>query len=260
MFHNSKEGIQYNVKMFHYADGVQVRIYEKPLLKGYSIDEELTENKQELTIEQLEQKHKRSIESSMNRTIQNIYGITRANNWEWFLTLTINPSLLDSTDYDEVTKKASQWLKDLRKRVSPHMRYILVPELHQDGQKWHIHGLLAECPELSFTKTSIVKSGKRIYNLGNWRYGWSTATMVEHSGKVSRYITKYITKELCELSQGRRRYWASNNCLRMTDVMTHDYLTEEQKEEYIKQISNDIKHMKCCEHIRSKQKVKYIEV
>lgn len=178
-FH-SKEGIAYNVKMFHYEDGVQIRMYKKPLIKGYVKDDTdfVTKNNYDLTIEQIEEKHEKSIESSMNRTVQNIYGITRANTWDWFITLTINPQIIDSTDYDAVTKKSSQWLKDLRKRVSPDMKYILVPELHSDGLKWHLHGLLADCPQLSFKKTSIVKSGKTIYNLDNWKYGWTTATKV----------------------------------------------------------------------------------
>lgn len=260
LFYSNTEGIPYNVKKYHYADGVQIRMYEKPLYKGYTMDRDVSETKTNLTIEQLEEKHKRSIESSMNRTIQNIYGIARANIWEWFITLTINPQKLDSTDYDLVTKKASQWLKNLKKRVAPDMKYILVPELHSDGYKWHIHGLLSDCNELAFENTSIVKNGKVIYNLDNWKYGFSTATQVEHTGKVSRYITKYITKDLCELSQGRRRYWCSLNCFRMNDVLEIDFLSDSEKEDYIKDIATNIQYMKFSECVKSKQLVKYIEV
>ena len=248
------------MKKYHYADGVQVRFYKKPLIKGYSVITEQTEINLNLTIEQLEEKHRRSIESSMNRTIQSIYGIARANVWDWFLTLTINPQMLDSTDYDLVTKKASQWLNNLKKRVAPDMKYILVPELHKDGKKWHLHGLLSDCGNLSFEETPIVKNGKTIYNLGNWQYGFSTATRVEHTGKVSHYITKYITKDLCELSQGRRRYWSSLNCYRMNDVLEIDYFTEAEKEEYIRNNGTNIQHMKCSECKKSKQQVQYIEL
>jgi RNA binding exosome subunit len=257
----NSDGIRYNVKKYHYHDGVQVRFYKQHLVKGESRTSYEKDDfcNYELSIEQLREKKNKYVESSRNRTVQNIYGIARANKWDWFITLTINPKKLDSSNYGEVTKKASQWLKDLRKRKSPNMVYILVPELHNDGKKWHIHGLISNCDELDFKETDIEKNGKVIYNLDNWKYGFSTATKIEHSGKASSYITKYITKELCERTPHKKRYWASNNAYRMNDVLEIDNLTDEEKENYIKQVSGQINYMKKISH-SSGQEVIYLEI
>ena len=274
---------EYNCKIYHYVDGVQVRFYKKSLHRGFTLEREKQEDfdfentlsdvaddeEERFEKDEIEEKgevgrkedvNSDSILSSMNRTIQSIYGISRSNSWDWFLTLTVNPRLIDSTDYDLVTKKLSYWLNNLRKRKAPDMKYILVPELHKDGKKWHFHALISDCSALRFKETNIIKNGKLVYNLLDWLYGFSTATKVEHSGRVSNYITKYITKELCQMTVGRRRYWASLNCFRMNDVMTIDYLTEEQKCDFIKKYSERISYMKTLDCKKSNQTVRYIEI
>lgn len=258
-----QEGICYNVKKFHYATGTQVRIYQKPLTHGSIREEREYENDEkdiENDVEDEESKHNKSVESSKNRTIQSIYGIARANMWDYFLTVTFDPKKVDSTDYELVSKKVIQWLNNLKKRVSPCMRYLLVPELHSDGRKWHFHGLLANCPELSLKDSGLVKDGKVIYNLSNWKYGFSTVTEVADSGRVSSYITKYITKELCDFSKGKKRYWASKNCLRANDVMEIDMVVPDDIEKYIRSISSEVKYMKQVKNEKSGQIVTYIEV
>ena len=40
-----------------------------------------------------------------------------------------------------------------------------------------------------------------------------TATRVKDKERVTSYITKYITKDLCNASYGRKRYWCSRNLI-----------------------------------------------
>ncbi len=256
-------GLGYNVKKYHYAHGTQVRIYSKPLVRGKIIEtKEVIEREiEELTINQLENKAKKSKESSMNRTIQSIYGIARANTWDYFLTLTFDPHKIDSTDYDLVTKKATIWLNNLKKRKAFDMQYILVPELHKDGKKWHVHGLLAQCDELTFVDSKRVDNlGKIVYNLENWKYGFSTVTRIVHSVKASSYIVKYINKDLCAMSKGKRRYWASKNCLRADDCMTVDLMTSDEIDSFIYANAERIEYMKTTNCVQSGVTVKYIEL
>ena len=58
-----------------------------------------------------------------------------------------------------------------------------------------------------------VKNGKEIYNINNrsFKYGFTTATKIESTEKVSNYITKYITKELITMSKRQHRYLYSKN-------------------------------------------------
>ena len=69
------------------------------------------------------------------------------------------------------------------------------------------------CDKLKFENSGIVKNGKEIYNINkrSFKYGFTTATKIESTEKVSNYITKYITKEIITMSKGQHRYLYSKN-------------------------------------------------
>lgn len=153
----------------------------------------------------------RSLNSSKNRTVNSIYEIARSNEWEYFLTLTFNPEKVDSFNYDDVVKKLSKWINNIKRKYAPDLKYVLVPELHKSG-RFHFHGLLSNIGDLKLIdSTKRDKSGNIIYNIGSYKYGWNEVTKVVDTQRVSTYITKYITKELCAVSFGKKRYWHSNN-------------------------------------------------
>ena len=56
-------------------------------------------------------------------------------------------------------------------------------------------------------------AGEEIHNINkrSFKYGFTTATKIESTEKVSTYITKYITKELITMSKGQHRYLYSKN-------------------------------------------------
>lgn len=152
-----------------------------------------------------------SLKRSMRRTKQTIYDIAQANDWEYFFTMTFNPDKVDSFDYEEVTKKLSNWLKNMRK-CSENLKYIVVPEKHKSG-RWHFHGLFANCGELGFVDSEKrTHKGQVIYNVGKYKFGFSTAIELDFDKAICTYLTKYITKDVCEQSKGKKRYWASRNC------------------------------------------------
>lgn len=159
---------------------------------------------------EIERKKKRSIASSMGRTINAVYQKARANTWDWFITFTFNPDLVDSMDYGLVVKKLSKWLNNMKLQC-PDMGYIIVPEKHKSG-RFHFHGLFRGCDGLGF-----VPSGKQtfkgdvIYNVGKYKLGWTTATKINDQTRVTKYIAKYISKDLVQVAFNKRRYWASRN-------------------------------------------------
>ena len=75
--------------------------------------------------EEVAAKRKRSIASSMNRTVNAVYHKARSNTWDWFVTLTFDPDLVDSFDYGLAVAKLSKWLNNLR-RLSPDIGYVMV--------------------------------------------------------------------------------------------------------------------------------------
>ncbi len=233
----------YNVKVIHYVGGDQMRIYKKPI-KSPGETMRLNPDTGEIIPLQHDPDKimynpftdrveyvrdlvdaDRSAHVSAARTVNKIYSITRSNRWEWFVTLTFDPVKVDSYDYGVVSKKLHQWIDNLKRRYCPDLKYILVPELHKSG-RYHFHGLFAVCDGLKMVDSGhrvikryrddkgrmrFKKTDQIIYNVGRYNYGWSTATQVTDTKRVSSYISKYITKDLCAATVNKKRYWASRN-------------------------------------------------
>jgi|LGOV01.1.fsa_nt_gb hypothetical protein len=209
-------------------------------------------------LKSMDDKQQRSALSSANRAKNKTYEYARANTWDYFTTMTFDKTKVDRYCYDSVSKKMSQWLKDARKRKAPNLKYIMVPEMH-DSEKsevkcgdcgelfknsrktcpqckgknkvyaWHFHGLWANTGELKFSDSEKKDSFKRvIYNIDNFKIGLTTATEISDSKKASNYISKYITKTLCNQIKGKRAYWPSRN-LEKPHITRLDLSPDEKK-------------------------------
>lgn len=228
----------YNCQIVKYPHGYQVRLYDTPHELPPPSDDKLTlEKLSDLDVlhrwtkysledpghifemdqsdiytmmENMAEQEERCLRSSMGRTVNKVYYLARSNDWEWFFTLTFNPEVVDSFDYAACTDKLSDWLANMRRKC-PDMKYIVVPEQHKSG-RWHFHGLFSNCNNLGFVDSGKrTKSGDVIYNVGKYRLGFSTATKVRDFRRVTKYIGKYITKDLCAVTKGKKRYWCSRN-------------------------------------------------
>lgn len=158
-----------------------------------------------------ERKKEHSLYSSLNRTRSALYMYARQCDWEYFITLTYSPDKIDSRyDFSLCMKKTHKWINNCKNRKARELLYLLVPEQHKDGA-WHIHGLLCNTTGLTFTDSGKRYDGKIVYNLDDWKLGFSTATKVADTCKVSNYITKYITKDLCAVTPGKQRYFVSKS-------------------------------------------------
>lgn len=104
----------YNIKVYDYLDSVHIRLYSKEIYSSEKVagvkdlEECLLQKSSDV---RTPVDRDRSIRSSRARTIQEIYEITRANTWSYFLTITYNPQYIDRTDYDAITKKNKQVVK-----------------------------------------------------------------------------------------------------------------------------------------------------
>lgn len=194
--------------------------------------------------DEIEEKMKKdeSVRSSRSRTIKNVYDYGRSNMWEWFVTLTFDPEKVDSFNYSEVSEKLSKWLNNLR-RNCPDMKYLAVPELHKSG-RWHFHLLMSCVDGLNFVDSGhFSDTGQPVYNLGNYKFGWSTAIRLDGDMAVVSYLCKYITKELCTSTKGKKRYWVSRN-LDKPEVIDH-WVADMSLDDILKQIGvSEADHIK----------------
>ncbi len=197
-----------------------------------------------LSEEELQDKKEHSIRTSLNRSKRMIYDYGRSNVWEWFFTLTFKPvEKFDKENYSECSRKVRKWFKNIRNNYCPNIKYLIVPEQHESGA-WHFHALVSNCDGLTFVKAvnnqefrkdkngnvlinkkgesvpnkyfgdhlrTSYPDGEYIYNIAQYKNGFSTATKIIDTRKAVSYVVKYMTKELCECTFGMRRYLPSMN-------------------------------------------------
>lgn len=236
----------YNVRIKKFYDTEQVQVFSKGVRSKGEVEYfdtccdpitgevirhevgELIENPFTGKVERMKEFYDihRSEKVSKSRSIRAIYDIARSNCWEWFFTFTFSPERVDRYSFEDCTKKFSKWLNN-QKKIAPDMMYIVVPELHKDGA-YHFHGLFSKVDGLGLTDSGKLDSfGNPIYNIGKYKWGWTTATKIVDFRRASSYLCKYITKELCAVTKGKKRYWHSKNC-RLPVI--EEYLIEESEE------------------------------
>ena len=217
----------YNVRVIEYPNGeLQVRRYSSPLerkepndfedervIDGY--ERNVFDGKLARVVDDFDNivHHATQEENdrrSFNRSKNMIYTYSRSTRWGVFVTVTFNADKIDRYNYDECSSNLRKWLNNQR-RNAPDLQYLFVPEQHKDGA-WHFHGLLANTGNMKFKDSGKRTKDKRvIYNMEAWTNGFTTAVDVYNTHGVSKYIGKYITKDLCGLTKGRNRYFVSNN-------------------------------------------------
>ncbi len=238
----------YNVRTITYKNQTQVRFFKKPIeydVKKVRANERKKKSEDERTQFDIDL----SIRQSMHRTKDKIWNICLSNEWEYFVTFTFNPKIVNSKDYDDCSNKLSKWLQNAKLICAPDLKYCIVPEFHADKEKYHFHALMSNLGDIQ-----LIDSGRRkdrgtkiIYNIANYRLGFSTAIPVSKDstsqGKIVGYMLKYITKDLLTLTQGKKRYWYTRNTCEKPIIDT--FLVESDKlQDFTEALENDKSYRK----------------
>ena len=252
----------YNVKAIHYPNGeTQLRRYSQPLNLRESNPYEVEQTEREFinfeynpfdnkltrkvyNFEDVEKLEKENAERSFKRTVQQIHTLSRCSLWEYFVTFTFNSQQVDRYNFDETSRLVRQYLRNQR-RNAPALRYLVVPEQHKDGA-FHFHALISNTGNIEFADSGKKTRDKKIiYNLAKWKYGFTTAIEVYNTHGASKYLAKYISKELCDLTKGKHRYFVSNN---LDKPIADLFLMPDQEfelflEPYANSLGKEIKHV-----------------
>ena len=173
-------------------------------------------------------------EDNLKRAKEKIFDITLLNEFSYFITGTFaNNEDLDRTDPKEIIKPLLQWLKHQTQRRG--LQYVLTAERHKKSNGIHIHALVNDVLSLTYSgkrmyrgkawnEQDILKHEKDferfkpVYNIDNWRFGWSTAIPCDKNRlRLARYVTKYITKEQKKIFG--KYYWSSKNIEREPKII-----------------------------------------
>lgn len=143
------------------------------------------------------------MERSMRRARAKLRRLALANEFEYFVTLTLDPARIDRYDGAAVVKALGRWCDNMVRRHG--LRYILVPERHKDGA-FHFHGFFAG-EGLRVVDSGVEWAGRPVFNLPQWSYGFTTAQRLygDYHAAVG-YCCKYIGKQDAERPLGRWYY------------------------------------------------------
>ena len=190
-------------------------------------------------------------ERSMRRARAQVRRLALANDFRWFVTLTLDGAKIDRHDMNAIVKRLNAWCSNMVQRHG--LKYILVPERHQDGAI-HFHGFFNDSVKAVDSGTikpasggkpkrprnekqrqqMIAEGGHIVYNLPSWSLGFTTAIELygEYTAAVG-YVCKYIGKDG---DKPAGRWYYSGGDLAQPKVDYGDIFIEELKEEYGKKV------------------------
>lgn len=189
--------------------------------------------------------HSDKLSASLSRTKRNIVELGLCNDWDYFVTLTIDPEKYDRYNLPKFKQDLAKWINNYNSRKMPEgqrVDYLLVPERHQDGA-WHLHGLLKGLPAEHLSDFEPEKHPLKLVLSGfkNWaayekKFGYFSAGEIRDKDACVFYMLKYITKDLAKnaLDLNSRMYFASqglkkgeylfkNNLVELDDGFPFDF-------------------------------------
>lgn len=187
------------------------------------------------------------MQRSMRRARAKVRRIALANDFRYFVTLTLDPAKVDSHDGAAVVKKLNAWCSNAVQRHG--LRYILVPERHKKGGI-HFHGFFNDAlpavdsgtmrlpwakkprkPRSSAQREEwLAAGGQIVYNLPGWALGFTTAMELygQYPAAVA-YVCKYIGKDG---TKPAGRWYYSGGDLREPEVEYFEMSPAELAAEY----------------------------
>jgi len=171
-------------------------------------------------------------ECNISRTRSKIWEYATCNKFDAFITLTLNKEKMDRYDLDAFISSLGQFIRNNRNRKGSDIEYVLIPEKHKDGA-YHMHGLIKgiNSDELkAFTLKdkipskikNLIKQGRTIYNWVpyNDKFGWVTVEEIQNQEAVSKYITKYIRKDVgVSVNEKNKKTYYCSRGLKKSEVI-----------------------------------------
>ncbi len=175
------------------------------------------------------------------------YGLN--NDWQYFITITLDDKKVDSDNYDYVLRRLLKDFENIRRYYDKEFRYLLVPELSPKSNRLHFHGLVRFGKSLDQLK----KDGEVMYLGVNKRFknrfyryerffkkfGASRLDeIVKDSPAIVYYIAAYLGKRKSDnrtIDKIGTRYYYSSKGLKKASKIT---LNKKQEDNIIAGVRN----------------------
>lgn len=150
---------------------------------------------------------------SLSRTRRNIRELSLCNNFEYFVTLTLNKNICDRYDVDiaqETLRNVLHNYQRIAKRKGQVFKYLLICEKHKDGA-FHFHGFMRGLSDDVYINDNNYISIKYF----DQNLGFNSVSRIIDYIKCCNYICKYITKD-CVRNKSRQIYICSRGLKKAT--------------------------------------------
>lgn len=131
------------------------------------------------------------LDNSIARAKSRIFEYSMSNEFDYFITLTLDKNKYNRYDLDKFIKDFGQFVRNRRRKYQSNIQYLLIPERHKNGA-WHLHGLIKNIPS---DFLSVNENGYLDWYDYRKKFGYVSLSKVKNLEAVSRYITKYVTKD-----------------------------------------------------------------
>lgn len=236
---NRKSGIFHDTcNLYCYGDLIKAVYFSAPhKVSGYE-ERGKTPSRGEKTKNSANVETGERFKQSVARAKRRIFELAICNEFQFFCTFTQDEKKRDRFDLKEFRKDFAQFVRNLNRgrTEDEKIKYLLIPEKHKNGA-WHMHGLLKGLTDKDLRKFSLeetlpyrirnaIKSGETVYNWETYsrKFGYFTCTEIKNLSACSRYITKYVTKDMQSnnLEAGAHLFFASQG-LKSKEILLYHY-------------------------------------
>ena len=197
----------YNEKIQKIKAEKKIEYWEQPFLDIITDQEEKAEN-------------------NITRAKTNIKEIASCNDWEYFVTLTIDGQKKERVDLEVVKKQLCKFFNNYKERHNPNFKYLIIFEEHKKGG-YHAHGFFIG---LQLSELTLYNKKEKKYNWDFYTKLYGYNSIIQITGgldKISSYIVKYISKCFDSNSnKGQRCYICSQRlarAIKIKDISYDDY-------------------------------------
>lgn len=183
------------VQVVKLGNHYQVKYLKSVMIPGYETSIDFHMNDDLISAKRfpgLRKKNNQKLKNNISRALTTCREIALSNDWQYFITLTLDPTKYDRFDLCKWHKDLSVFFRLYNRHFNCSIKYLLVPERHSNGA-WHMHGLIAGIQD-----SSIVTNVNGYISWDEYckRFGYCSLGSIKNSVAVSFYISKHLGKQL----------------------------------------------------------------
>lgn len=168
---------------------------------------------------------------NLSRARSTILELALCNDWQWFITFTLDSAKYDRSDLKKFRKDLSRFIRNYRSKKGANVKYLLIPEQHSDGINWHMHGFIMGLPESHLRLFTLedhiphyirdkLARGDMIYEWEPYsrKFGFCDIEPIRDLESTAKYATKYVSKAIDNgiIESHGHLYYASQGLKRAT--------------------------------------------